>query len=163
MNSGGSVHLRTAQQFNAYIKNRYGGRRFIFAIWEMGVTWIPTQEILALGEKGATEHVCRRLLRWSAKLSTAIAKHTKDDETREATRCSGGNTGQSGLTAREKQLRDDKKYHIRNYEYAQRLNQEIQNWKGARKGYGKGHGKGAKSTKGKRSFLEMSDAEKWWL
>ena len=76
--------------------------------------------------------------------------------------------GQSGLTAREKQLRDDKKYHIRNYEWAQKLNQEIPNWKGAQKGYGKGHGKGAKSTmskgkKGQRSFDEMSPIEQYWV
>ena len=86
-----------------------------------------------------------------------------DEHTVEATRRSGGSTGQSGLTEEEKRHRDHKKWHIRNYEYAQKLEQEIKNWKGAQKGYGKGHGKGAKSTKGKRSFLEMSDAEKWWL
>ena len=129
----------------------------------MGVTWIPTEEILAVGEKGATEHVCRRLVRWSAKLSTAIANHTKDEETQEATRRSGGSTGQSGLTEEEKRDRDYKSWHRKNFEYVQSLYQEIKNWKGARKGYGKGHGKGAKSTKGKRSFDEMSNEERGWL
>ena len=113
--------------------------------------------------RGATEHVCRRLLRWSFYLSEAIAKHKDDEDTVEATRRSGGSTGQSGLTEEEKRHRDHKKWHIRNYDYAQSLNQEIKNWKGAQKGYGKGHGKGAKSTKGKRSFDEMSNDERGWL
>ena len=113
--------------------------------------------------RGATEHVCRRLLKWSFDLSEAIAKHKDDEDTLEATRRSGGNTGQSGLTAEEKRHRDHNKWHIQNYEYAQSLYQEIKNWKGAQKGYGKGHGKGAKSTKGKRSFDEMSNDERGWL
>ena len=119
---------------------------------------------------GATEHVCKKLLRWSYKLSTAIANHTNDVDTQEATRRSGGNTGRSGLTPDEAQLRADKKWHFGNYQYAQSLHQEILNEKAARKGHNKGYGKGAKSTKskgqkakGKRSFFEMSDDEKWWL
>ena len=136
----------------------------------MGVTWVPTEEILTSGERGATEHVCEQVLKWSYKLSEAIAKHINDEETQKATRRSGGRTGQSGFTAEERQLRDDRNWHIQNYEYAKSLYQEIQNEKAARKGYTKGHGKGAKSTKskgqkgkGKRSFDEMSDNEKWWL
>ena len=150
-----------ARHFNAYLKMRYGGRRFIFAIWEMGVTWIPIEEILALGERGATEHICRRLLRWSYNLSTAIAKHIDDEETQEATRRSGGHTGHSGLTPDEEWFRDNKKWHLDNYEYALGLHQEIQN----AKAYKKGYGKGAKSTKskGKRIFEEMSYEEQWWL
>ena len=122
------------------------------------------------GERGATEHVCEQVLKWSYKLSEAIAKHINDEETQEATRRSGGSTGQSGLTTEERQFRDDKKWHIQNYEYAKSLHQEIRNEKAARKGYTKGHGKGAKSTKSKgqkgkrkRSYDEMSDNEKWWV
>ena len=136
----------------------------------MGVAWIPGEEILALDTIGATERVCKKLLRWSYKLSTAIASHTNDEDTREATRRSGGNTGRSGLTAEEAQLRADKKGHIGNYQYSQSLHQEILNEKAARKGHNKGYGEGAKSTKskgqkakGKRRIFEMSDDEKWWL
>ena len=76
----------------------------------------------------------------------------------EATRRSGGNTGKSGLTQEEMQNRADKRWHTKNHEYAQGLNDEIRNYKG--KG-NKGYGKGAKSTKskgqrGKRSFDEMT-------
>ena len=75
------------------------------------------------------------MFKWSYKLSTAIAKHTNDEETKEATRRSGGRTGRSGLTAEEAQLRADKKRHIGNYQYAQNLYQEILNEEAAQKGH----------------------------
>ena len=95
--------------FNSFLKNKFGGKRFIFAVWEMGITWSPTDKMFEEDLRGATEHVCRRLLKWSFDLSEAIAKHKDDEDTLEATRRSGGNTGQSGLTAEEKRHRDHKK------------------------------------------------------
>ena len=115
----------------------------------MGVTWVPAKEIKASSEIGATEHVCEELFKWSYKLGTAIATHVNDEETQEATRRSGGRTGRSGLTAEEAQLRDDKNWHIGNYQYVENPYQEILNEKAARKGDNKGYGKDAKSTKSK--------------
>ena len=104
--------------FNAYLKNRFGGKRFIFAVWEMGITWGATEEHIIKDPHGATEHVYKGLLQWSYDMSEAIENHKESDCTMEATRRSGGNTGKSGLTPEEVQNRADKRWHIECYEYA---------------------------------------------
>ena len=51
--------------FNAYLKNKFGGRRFVFAVWEMGISWSPTDESFESfvdDPFGASEHVCKGLL-----------------------------------------------------------------------------------------------------
>ena len=37
-----------------------------------------------MDEIGAAEHVCKELFKWCYRLSTAIAKHTNDEKTRQA-------------------------------------------------------------------------------
>jgi len=63
--------------FNSYLKNKFGGKRFIFAVWEMGITWGATEEMFTKDARGATEHVYKSLLQWSYNMSQAM-ENTKE-------------------------------------------------------------------------------------
>ena len=50
-------HRKHTSAFNAYLKNQYGGKFFVMAVWQLGLSWAPTQQMLDNDYNGALEHV----------------------------------------------------------------------------------------------------------
>ena len=118
------------------------------------MTWVPTEEIKASDEIGATEHVCKELFKWCYRLSTAIAKHTNDEKTRQARDRSEKPLEQAQKAEKEKRWAD--------ISWTLKLEKEVEQAKG-KKGKGKGKS-GAKNTQHPpRCYTDMTKQEQWWL
>ena len=61
--------------FNAYLKNNYGGQHFVMGLWQMGMTWIPSKEMIATDKNGALEHVRQHFTKWIGRLARAFREH----------------------------------------------------------------------------------------
>ena len=151
--------------FNAYLHNNFGSKHFIMAIWQTGVQWAPTPEILQTNYNGALEHVATHFGKWAQRLARAIHRHKNDPETQDARRRSGKGPGKHGLTEEEARLRQEKNDARSDYYWSVHLNKQLQASKGKGGGKGKEHRKDG--TKGKKttpkSFHQMSRDEWWWL
>ena len=78
-----------SSDFSAFLFNNYGDKHFVHALWETGVEWKPSKEMLRTDYNGAIEHVAKNFTNWTVKLAQAITKHKNDEATKEATRYSG--------------------------------------------------------------------------
>ena len=87
--------------FGAYLRNNFGGKAFVMALWQTGVTWAPTAHLNETNYDGALEHIAKKLGTWAQRIAAAREHHQADPDTKEAQRRSGGNTGVHGLTAEE--------------------------------------------------------------
>ena len=138
--------------FNAWVHQNMGGKQFVMAIWQTGITWAPPPEMIKTDYNGALEHVAKNFASWTRRLARAVTRHKKDPTTVEARIRSGQSFRKHGLTAQQMQDR-----HARSTargDYYQTV--DLQNRLKASKGKGKGKGK-------PKSWDEMSWSEKWWL
>ena len=88
----------------AWVYHHYGGKNFIMAVWQTGITWAPTPELLNTNFNGVVEHVATNFASWTRRLARAVTRHKQDPKTEEARRRSGNSYGMHGLT--EQQLQD---------------------------------------------------------
>ena len=151
-----------ASAFRSYLLNNYGGLDFIMGVWEMGMPWLPSKEMLeATDPTGALEHVTKHFTKWVECLAKAFQWHKDDDDTREA-RDRSSFHHRFGQTQHEKEVREEKQRCWSYISWAQKLEQELFKAKGQGKAKGKGIGKsGAKSTQWKpHTYAEMTQNEK---
>ena len=95
--------------FNAYLMNNYGGQHFIMGVWQMGMPWLPSKELLeATDPTGALEHVKKHFTTWIESLAKAFQEHKDAPDTREA-RDRSNYEYKYGLTPQEKRMKAEKK------------------------------------------------------
>ena len=83
------------------MKNNFGCKPFIMALWQTGIQWAPPTSMLTTDHNGALEHVAKNFGKWAQKIIKAIWRHKEDPETIEARRKSGQQRGKHGLTTEE--------------------------------------------------------------
>ena len=123
--------------FTAWTHRNVGGKHFVMAIWQTGITWAPPVELLNNNINGALEHVAKHFASWTRRLARGVTRHKRYPETVEARR-------KADRAARRKARSDY-------YQTVDLLNQ-------LKASKGKGKGK-----RGKKSWAQMSDTERWWL
>ena len=114
--------------FNAYLKNTFGGKFWVMALWHEGLSWVPThlagvhERIAnnASGSSGASEHrssgaeqewkeVIDAFCMWLARVVLARTNFLLDETTKTAQQKSGHTKYETGLTSLQKEKRDQ--YH----------------------------------------------------
>ena len=158
-------HCRKTSIFHAWVFAHMGGKNFVMAIWQTGMTWAPSPDLLNSDFNGALEHVATHFARWTRRLARAVYRHKEDKATVEARVRSGNTYGTHGLTAEEEQNRRERYQARRNYRLTQELERRLEASKG--KGQGKGQGKtkrgASEHTPEPKSWEDMSAFERWWL
>ena len=149
---------RQTSFFGAYLKNNFGGKAFVMALWQTGIPWVPTKET---NYAGALEHIALNFGQWAQRIIRARKLHQENPDTKEARRRSGDNTGKHGLHPEELRNRETRKTARTDYFWTQGLYSQILAYKGKEKGQGKGKAKG-KSLPPKAHW-EMTLSEQWWL
>ena len=154
-------HSKQTSAFTAYLKNNFGGKAFIMALWQTGITWAPTRSMEETNYNGALEHVARNFGLWAQRIIRARKLHQEDPKTKEAQRRSGLNTGKHGLSEEEIRIRDARNKTRVDYYWTQDLNRQVL----ASKGKGKAEGKGRRKRKSlpPKAFEEMTRSEQSWL
>ena len=159
------AHNKKTSIFNAWIFSHMGGKNFVMAMWQTGMTWAPTPQLLNADFNGALEHVARNFASWTRRLARAVHRHKHDEATLEARVRSGTTYGKHGLSQAQEQDRKDRAEARRNYYMTQELDKRYQASKG--KGQGKGKGKtkrgASEHTFPPKTWDEMSRDERWWL
>ena len=138
--------------FNAWVYRNVGGKRFVMAIWQTGITWAPPQQLLNTNRTGALEHVAKHFASWTRRLARAVTRHKNNPATVEARIRSGNAPGMHGLT--EQQLADREARRKARSTYYQAV--DLYNQLKASKGRGRGRA-------GKKPWDRMSQDEKWKL
>ena len=138
--------------FSAWVYRNMGGKHFVMAIWQTGITWAPPTELLNNDINGALEHIAKHFASWTRRLARAVTRHKQDPETVEARVRSGAAPGKHGLTPEQQADRAARRKARSDYYQTVDLLNQLK----ASKGKGKGK-------KGKRSWDQMSDPERWWL
>ena len=151
------AHNKKTSIFNAWIFSHMGGKNFVMAMWQTGMTWAPTPQLLNENYDGALEHVAANFASWTHRLARAVTRHKHDEATREAQVRSGKTHGKHGLTPAQEKDRKDRDEARKNYFLTHELHKRLQASKG--KGEGKGKGKGVVP----KPWHEMSINERWWL
>ena len=150
---------RKSQQsssFAAYLYNNFGNKHFVMALWQTGVQWVPTQEIIRCDPDGAIEYVAQHFASWTQRLARSLRKHKEAPNTVEARRRSGDAKWQHGLTAGELQRRNERKHARQNYHWAKHLERRLIASKGNGKGYALNNVK-------PMSKAKMSPSDWWYL
>ena len=122
------------------------------AIWQTGITWAPSAELLNTDFNGVLAHVARHFASWTRRLARAVTRHKRDPATQEARTRSGDAPGRHGLTRQLEWDRDARARARRDYYWTL----DLQNQLTASKGKGKGNVR-------PKSYDEMSACERWWL
>ena len=163
---------KRTSMFNAHLKKEFGGKHFVMALWQTGITWAPSCAMTQENPDGAAQHVATELVSWIRKVMLALEAHKKDPATVEATRRSGDSRGMHGLTSEELHLRTERDRARRNFHQTRALNDRLNASKGRGgkgkgkegKGKGKGEGKGKGKGKGEpKTWYEMTGDERWWI
>ena len=63
--------------FNAWCYRVLGGRSFIMAMWQIGITGAPTPEPLNSDVNGVLEHAARHFASWTRNLVRAVRHHKR--------------------------------------------------------------------------------------
>ena len=71
----GKPRNKQTSMFSAYLKKEFGGKHFVMALWQTGVTWAPSPVMTEMNLDGAAEHVARQLVRWIRRVMAAIELH----------------------------------------------------------------------------------------
>ena len=129
-----------------------GGKNFVMAIWQTGITWASPPALLNNDYNGALEHVATHFTSWCRRLARAVTRHKRDPKTVEARIRSGEALHCHGLTPQQVCDRAARSTARANYYLAVDLYNRLK--------AAKGKGKGKASPK---YWDEMSMNEKWWL
>ena len=143
--------MRQTSIFNAWSPSQMGGKLFIMAVWQTGVTWAPPPDLLQNNYYGAVEHVAKHFASWTRRLARAVTRHKQHPKTEEARIRSGNSYGTHGLTEQDLQDRIAREKAREDFHWAAKLNKSLQ--------ASKGKGKGAKP----KAWCELSKNEHWWL
>ena len=149
----------------AYLKNNFGGKAFVMALWQARISWAPTTHMRETNYDGALEHIALNFGQWAQRIARARKLHHQNADTQEARRRSGDNTGKHGLTPEEMRNREARKKARIDYYWTQDLNSQVLASKGKGKCQGKGKAKG-KSLPPKaypKAYDELTRNEQWWL
>ena len=158
------VTSRKTRIFSAHVKHTYGGKHFVMALWQTGITWLPTPEEIASNEEAAVQAVKDRFLKWLQKVFDAIAKHKNDIPTEEARRRSGFKKWHHGLTRQEEADRRERKQARSDFQWTRTLDAEFMAGKGKGKTKAQQNKRKGKGTKGKpREWDDFNSTEQWWL
>jgi hypothetical protein len=151
--------------FAAHVKNTLGGRHFLMAILQTGITWIPTADLIRGDFDGAVEHVAKHFTTWVHDVVRAIRKHKEDPKYLQAKKRSGTKWGEHGLTAQQEKDRKARNQARATYHWTQKLHQQLNASKGkGRQGTGKGKGKhGATEQVVPKSWDDITQTEQWYL
>ena len=57
--------------FGAYLRNNYGGKAFIMALWQTGTPWAPTTQLMDTDYDGVLEHIAPNFAQWAQRMITA--------------------------------------------------------------------------------------------
>ena len=133
--------------FHAWARQNVGGKHFVMAIWQTGVTWAPPPELLNRDYNGALKHVAKHFSSWTRRLARAVTRHKTDPATQEARIRS-----QHGLTPQQERNRAARAKARADYYQTVDLNNQLK----ASKGKGK-------CTEKKKSWSKLSWNERWWL
>jgi hypothetical protein len=60
--------------FAAYLNREFGGKRFVMALWQTGIQWAPTPEMIRDDHNGALEHVATNFAKWTQRVACAITR-----------------------------------------------------------------------------------------
>ena len=126
--------------FAAYLNREFGGKRFVMALWQTGIQWAPTPEMIRDDYNGALEHVAKNFAKWTQRVAGAITRHKSATDTIEARRKSGQSYGKHGLSNEEERTRDERDKARRDYYSTLDLQKQL-----------------------KDSKRKMNDKEWWWL
>lgn len=134
--------------FNTFLHNNFGGKRWIMAVWQTGITWAPPLDMMMDDRRGALEHVAKHFAQWVRRLARALVHHKDQQEYKDAKRKSEP----GGLTPDElhrRAIREDARWE---YRWGGNLMAELNAAKGKGKGSyngrktnAKGKGKGKKT------------------
>ena len=106
--------------FRAYLKNTYGGKVWIMALWHEGLSWIPKD--CERGSQTAITAFCE----WLCRVVEAYTRFQNDERTKTARQKSGNKKGVSGLTNDQHEKRQQYQYIKEQKEKALELNDEFQ-------------------------------------
>ena len=146
--------------FNGWCWKTLGGKHFVMAVWQTGMTWAPTPELLNTNFNCALEHVATHFASWTRRLARSVARHKADPLTDEARTRSGFKYRQHGLTPQQVHDREERRIARVNYYKTVQLANKLH----ASKGKGKEKGRGATEHSVRPKYWEqMSGNERWWL
>jgi hypothetical protein len=126
--------------FAAHLYSNFGGKHFVMALWQTGIQWAPTPEMIRDDYNGALEHVAKNFAKWTQRVARAITRHKSAPDTVEARRKSGQSYGKHGLSNEEERTRDERDKARRDYYSTLDLQKQL-----------------------KDSKRKMNDNEWWWL
>ena len=135
-------HRSRASIFNAVLQRNFGGKQWIMAVWQYGITWVPDPDIMERDRHGALEHVAKHFAQWVRRLARTLARAQE----------------QPDYTGEEEHPRDTREKACANHRRAIALQAELDasKAKGKRRGR-KGKGKNASP----RTWNELSAWEKF--
>ena len=85
------------------------------AVWQTGITWAPSPELLNSDFNGAVEHVVANFARWTRRLARSVAFHKAHPKTVEARTRSGTTFRQHGLNEQQLEDREQRRTARLNY------------------------------------------------
>jgi hypothetical protein len=142
-------HRSRCSIFNTVLHKNFGGKRWVMAVWQYGITWIPDPDMMQKDRHGALEHVAKHFAQWVRRLARTLARvEEQADRIQE----------QLDYTSDEEQPRDTRDDDRRNHRRARELQAELDasNAKGNRLG---SKGKGKKTSP--RTWNEFSPWERF--
>ena len=147
--------------FASHLKNKFGGKALVLAVWQTGITWIPSRQMIATDPDGAITYMVKNFAQWAQRVTKARRLHQEAPQTKEAQRRSGHDTGKHGLTDEEERNRQASSKARENYWWAVSLECQIKAYEGKAQSKGKGKAKGQPLPP--RAEHDMSRSERWWL
>ena len=124
--------------FNTWAWTNLGGKHFVIAVWQTGMTWAPPSDLLKSNFEGALRHVATHFASWTRRLARSVAIRKANPQTEEARTRSGTSKGH-GLNPQQVHDRDARSDARWNYYRILRLDNKFR----ASKGKGKGKSRGA--------------------
>ena len=119
-------HSDRTSIFAAYMKHAYGGKYFLMALLQEGISWAPDVHQVHEDPAGASEDVAHKFIGWLERVMVAIAEHKEHPQTKDARRRSGGSKGQHGLTPEEEANRTARALARKHYFGAKELWRQLQ-------------------------------------
>ena len=158
-------YFKQTSIFTAWVYQHFGGQHFVMAMWQTGITWSPTPELLNSNYNGALQHIAQHFASWTCRLARAVSRHKNDEATEEARTRSGKTYGKHGLTQAQVQDRQERDEARKNYYLTLALDMRLRAFKGKGQGKGKSKNKRGASehTVRPKSWEQMNKHEQYWL